>query len=216
MYTLRDCSLAFFSSPVPMTFDNFLSLFEFITSPLMAVYFLCAVFGGVLIVLQLLLMLVGFGWDTDDAGGLGDGDDRIFPTEISKVLSFRTIIAGVTFFGLGGLAALTGEATQWVSVIVAIVCGFTAIFAVYYLYWSVARMTADGTLSEKTLLGSTGSVYIRIPPAKSGTGKVQVSQQGRTAEYEAMTAGDELKTGTPIVVVGIVSATIVDVVAVTS
>ena len=201
---------------VPMTFAEFISFFDFINSPLFAVYFLCAVFGGVLIVLQLLLMLIGFGWDTDGGYDIGTSDDSPFPTEISKILSFRTITAGITFFGLGGLAALAGETTQFVSVIIAIVSGCVAIYAVFYLYWAVARMTTDGTFSEKTLVGCTGTVYIRIPPAKAGCGKVQVLQQGRTAEYEAITAGEELKTATPIVVVGVVSSTLVEVVAITS
>ena len=199
-----------------MTIVEFLSWFDFIGSPLMAVYFVSAVFGGILILLQLFLMLLGFGWDTDAGYDIGAGDDSPFPTEISKVLSFRTVITGIAFFGLGGLAALTGGTSQWVSVIIAIVSGLIAIFAVYYLYWSVARITTDGTLSEKTLVGSTGTVYLKIPEAKSGTGRVLVVQQGRTAEYEAITAGGELKTGIPIVVIGVVSSTIVEVVAITS
>jgi uncharacterized membrane protein len=69
----------------------------------------------------------------------------------------------------------------------------------------------DGSLSDKTLVGSTGNVYVRIPSAKSGIGKVLVTQQGRTVEYEAVTAGEELKSGTPIVVVGIISSTTVEV-----
>ena len=74
-------------------------------------------------------------------------------------------------------------------------------------------MKEDGSLSEKTLVGCTGSVYVRIPSTKSGNGKVLVSQQGRTVEYEAITAGEELKSGIPITVVAVVSSTTVEVVA---
>ena len=180
-----------------------------VNSPLIAVYFLCAVFGGTLIVLQFLLMMVGFGGAEDS--DFGDATDHASPTDIFKIISLRTIVAGIAFFGLGGLAGLFGGLSAPASVVVAVVSGLIAIYAVYYLYWSAARLKEDGSLSEKTLVGTTGSVYLRIPPAKTGAGKVLVCQQGRTAEYEAVTAGDELKATTPIVVVGIVSSTTVEV-----
>jgi hypothetical protein len=177
----------------------------------MAVYFICAVFGGTLILLQMLLMLVGFGGDVDGESDFGDATDHASPTDIFKILSLRTMIAGIAFFGLGGLAGLTGGTSKPVSVIIAVFAGLAAIYAVYYLYWSAAQLKDDGSLSDKTLVGTSGSVYVRIPAAKAGIGKVLVSQQGRTVEYEAITAGEELKTSTPITVVGIVSSTTVEV-----
>ena len=187
-----------------------MSVFEFITSPLMAVYFFCAVFGGTLILLQLLLMLIGFGGG-DTESDFGDSSDHASPIDIFKVLSLRTVVAGITFFGLGGLAGLTGGTSKAISVLIAIISGAAAIYAVYYLYWSAARLKDDGSLSNGTLIGSKGSVYVRIPPAKSGIGKVLICQQGRTIEYEAVTAGDELKVSTPIAVIAIVSSTTVEV-----
>jgi len=175
----------------------------------MAVYSLCAVFGGTLLVLQFLLMLLGFGGA--DESDFGDATDHASPTDVFKIVSLRTVVAGIAFFGLGGLAGLTGGTSPAVSLLIAVVSGLTALYAVYYLYWSAARLKEDGSLSEKTLVGATGSVYVRIPPAGTGAGKVLVCQQGRTAEYEAVTAEDELKASTPIVVVRIISSTTVEV-----
>ena len=189
-----------------------MSFFEFLTSPLMAVYFICAVFGGTLVVLQLLLMLFGFGGDADTESDFGDTADHSSPTDIFKVLSLRTIIAGIAFFGIGGLAGLTGGTSKAFSFFIAVVSGLVAIYAVYYLYVSAARLKEDGSLSEQTLVGSSGSVYVRIPSQKTGTGKVLICQQGRTVEYEAITAREELKTSTPVTVVGVVSSTTVEVV----
>jgi len=190
----------------------FESFAEFIAvSPLMGTYLICAVFGGTLILFQMCLMMFGLG-GADEASDFGDATDHS-PADIFKVLSFRTVTAGIAFFGLGGLAGLTGGTSQPMSFLIAVISGLIAIYAVYYLYWSVARLKTDGTLSEKTLVGTTGSVYFRIPSAKSGIGKVQVTQQGRTVEYEAITAGEELKSGTPITVVAVVSSTTVEVVA---
>ena len=188
-----------------MTFFDFLA-----DSPLLGFYTICAIFGGTLIVCQMFLMMFGFG-GADEGSDFGDSVDHASPTDLFKVLSFRTLTAGIAFFGLGGLAGLTGGTSKSVSVLIAVLSGLAATYAVYYLYWSAARMKTDGSLSNETLVGSSGSVYVRIPAGKSGIGKVLVCQQGRTVEYEAITAGDELKTSTPITVVAIVSSTTVEV-----
>jgi membrane protein implicated in regulation of membrane protease activity len=187
-----------------------MTFFEFSTSPLTGIYFLCSVFGGTLMVLQFFLVLLGFGGG-DEGGDFGDTVEHASPADIFKVLSLRTIIAGITFFGLGGLAGLTGGISKPISVVIAFFAGLAAVYGVYYLYWAAARLKDDGSLSDKTLVGATGNVYVRIPPAKSGVGKVLVSQQGRTVEYEAITAGEELKTSTPITVIRIISTTTVEV-----
>ena len=186
-----------------------MTFFESISSPLMGVYFLCAVFGGTLTLLQLILMMFGFG--NAEESDFGDAVNHASPVELSKMLSLRTMVAGIAFFGLGGLAALTGGVSQPLSVLIAITSGAAAIYAVYYLYWSATKLNADGSLSGQSLIGSSGSVYVRIPAGKSGSGKVLICQQGRTVEYEAVTAGDELKTNTPIIVVQTVSTTTLEV-----
>jgi membrane protein implicated in regulation of membrane protease activity len=203
-----------------------MTFFEFITSPLMGVYFLCAVFGGTLVRLQLILIFFGIcsadgadvgdvgggdGIDGGDGGGGGDDYGHSQTLDIFKILSLRTIIAGFAFFGLGGLAGLTGGTSKLISVVLAVISGFLAMYIVYYLYLKVANLKFDGSISHKTLVGAFGNVYLKIPAAESGQGKVLVNQQDRTMEYEAVTTGDEIKTGTPIVVIRIVSPTTVEV-----
>lgn len=205
-----------------------------LSDPLMFLFFVCAVFGGATLLLQMILMSIGFGGgeiadseggdpgDTGDTGDSGPGDsdtDTEGPhhasghvaTDVFKMLSIRTVVAGLTFFGLGGLGGLTGGLGHALSLLLAVACGSIAIYIVYYLYMSIARLNYDGSISTKTLVGAFGNVYLRIPEAGRGAGKVLVSQQERTMEYEAITAGEELKSGTPIVVVRIVSPTTVEV-----
>ena len=191
------------------------SFFKFLAdSPLLGVYFICAAFGGTLILFQMFLTMFGFG-GAEDASDFGDASDHS-AADIFRVLSFRTLTAGIAFFGLGGLAGWTGGLTPLPSFFIAIISGLISIYAVYYLYQSVSQMKEDGSLSERTLVGASGSVYVRIPATKSGIGKVLVTQQGRTVEYEAMTAGEELKSGTPIVVVAVISTTTVEVAGATT
>ena len=171
-----------------------------------------------MLLLQLLLSLVGAGGDaTDFDGDGGDGPDGIGHSDtvdLFKMLSFRTVVAGLTFAGLGGLVGMTGNFGNYnapISVLFAILSGTAAFFGVYYLYRSIARLRYDGSITEKSLVGAHGTVYLRIPAANSGVGKVQVTQQDRTMEYEAVTQGDELKNGTPITVVRVVGPNVVEV-----
>lgn len=203
-------------------------MLNFITSPLMGFYFICAVFGGTMMILQLVMMLIGIGGDMDgDAGGDsfdsggddlgGDADtdahvgEHSSTADVFKMLSLRTIIAGIAFFGLGGMAGLLGTENFGLSILFAVGSALIAIYIVYYLYSTIARLKSDGSISEKTLVGSFGNVYFRIPGEGAGAGKVLVVQQERTMEYEAITSGPELKSGTPIVVIRVVSPTTVEV-----
>ena len=87
------------------------------------VYLICAAFGGTILAIQIVMSLFGFGFDGDidadlgtdtDMGMNGDAHAGVAHSHqaliLFRVLSFRTIIAGCTFFGLGGLAGLSGGA----------------------------------------------------------------------------------------------------------
>ncbi len=192
-------------------------------------FFGCAVFGGTLLLIQFFLTAMGFGggegadgseWDSPDAD-VGHPVDHSGAYHFFRVISFRTMVAGLTIFGLGGLAALSGfdqfgldsKYKGIVSVGIAVILGLVAVFTVYYLYGWLYSLRSDGSVQEKTLLGATGTVYVKIPPQGSGFGKVLVNHQSRTMEYEASTAGAELKSGTPITVVRLISGTTVEVAA---
>ena len=54
-------------------------------------------------------------------------------------------------------------------------------------------------------------MYLRIPGAKAGAGKVHLMLQNRTVEYQAVTAGAELPTGAPVKVVAVVNSDTVEV-----
>jgi membrane-bound ClpP family serine protease len=191
------------------------------------VFIFCSALGGTILVVQTLLAVIGFGFegmdvdvgDTDmgdvDAGdadmGGTVGHGHSFGYQMFKVISLRTMIAGVTFFGLAGWATLTGTDSQPLAILVAVLAALVAIYAVYFLYRWINLMRYQGNVSSDKLIGATGSVYLRIPAQGKGAGKVLVSQQNRTMEYEAFSAGRELPTGTQITVLKVISPTTVEV-----
>ena len=183
-----------------------------------SIFIFCSVLGGTILVIQTLLTVVGvgdFGMDVDidvdvDAGGeVGHG--AAFGFQMLKVVSLRSMVAGVTFFGLAGWGTLISTENRIFASLAAILAGWVAILLVYYLYRWIDSMRYQGNVSGEKLLGATGSVYVRIPAQGKGAGKVLVTQQNRTMEYEAFSNGRELSTGTQITVIRVISPTAVEV-----
>ena len=58
----------------------------------------------------------------------------------------------------------------------------------------------------KSAVGCQGKCYLRIPGERAGEGKVQITIQGAVREYNAVTDGDAIKTGSPIRVVETIDA----------
>lgn len=184
------------------------------------VFVFCSVLGGTILVFQTLMSAIGIG-DTDmdvdfDVDGGSDGDVGHHHTGFSafKIISFRTMVAGITFFGLGGWGMLAATGNPLYAIIVAVLAGLTAVLVVYSIYRWMDSLRYKGNVSDEKLLGAVGSVYVRIPPQGKGAGKVLVTQQNRTMEYEAFSTGTELATGTQITVTKVISHTAVEVAAV--
>ncbi len=196
------------------------------------VFLLCAVVGGTILVIQFILMFVGFGGEVADAdfggdvsGGL-DGADALdvdLPTHdagdlghpeadwILGVLSFRTLVAALTFFGLAGLAAEAAGAGVALAVAVAVGAGLAAMYGVFWLMQAMYKLQSEGTARIERAVGRPATVYVPIPAHNSGAGKIQINLQNRTMEYLAVTAGQRLGSGATVVVTRVVSTDTVEV-----
>ena len=110
------------------------------------------------------------------------------------------------------MAALEAEQPPLVVVALALAAGTAAMFGIHWLMHQMYRLGEDGTVQIERSVGRSGTVYIPIPAARAGAGKVQLQVQGRIMEYQAVTSHpDKLSTGAKVVVVGVVSPTTVEV-----
>ena len=185
-------------------------------------YLVCAVVGGTLLVCQFVLSLLGIGDHGGDAGGHdfhgdhggvnghghGAGSAWLF-----GFLTFRSIVSGLTFFGVAGMAASTGGWGPGPSVLAALVGALLAMALVTALMRSILRLRSDGTVRIDSAVGQTGTVYVTVPGNKSGVGKVTLEIQNRTAEYQAVTFQDQLTTGSKVVVVDVIAPDTLEVIA---
>jgi hypothetical protein len=129
------------------------------------------------------------------------------------ILSFRALVAAVTFFGLGGMISSAGDADVFESFWTAAAFGFAAMVLVAWIMRGLSRLRADGTVRMDRTVGATGTVYLPVPGERTGTGKVTLTVQGRTIELAAVTEGSALPTGAKIVAVGLVNPSTVEVAA---
>jgi hypothetical protein len=191
------------------------------------IFLVSAVVGGVLLAFQLVLSVFGLtgGGDAggsdhdfhfDHHGGGGGGDHSSIQAGAAWLLgfvTFRNIVAGLTFFGLIGLATTSAGWKTAASVGAAAGAGLGAMLLVGLAMRGIFRLQDDGTLDIRAAVGQTGTVYVAIPGKKAGAGKVQIDLQNRTAEYQAVTFADSLNTGSKVVVVDVVGPDTLEVIA---
>lgn len=175
------------------------------------VYLICAVAGCSLVVLQLLLQLFGFIGDIDmdavdtdadfdtDVGDGADGHGNLF----FGILSFKAISAFVGVFGLVGCIVLDSDMGFVARTLIAFGSGVIAMFIVAQMMVWLIRLQASGSVDIRNAIGQTASVYLRIPEAGEGRGKVTVKVQGRSLECAAMSEGPAIPTGGLVKVVSV-------------
>ncbi len=181
------------------------------------VFIICAVVGGTILICQFVMTLIGLGGDSfdiaddvpdsADMGDIGDleSGEHHGSTFMFGILSFKTLVAAATFFGLTGMAARTGGLNLAMQLLIAVVCGGSALVIVHWLMRTLFQLGQSGTLNAANAIGTTATVYIPIPGANQGAGKVQLKVQDRLAEFAATTsAADKLITGAKVVVVDVI------------
>lgn len=184
------------------------------------VFLMCAIFGGTVLIAQFFL---GFGGE-HEAGfdGPEDAPDAIAEFEhdgsehgedthhdstwLFGILTMRTILIGITFFGLTGRMAMAWGLTGVQPLVAAVAGALVSMYGMYFLMRTLMKLTADGTERISRSLGEEGTVYLTIPGHNQGVGKIHVTVQNRMLEYEAVTTGERLPTGTRIVVVDVLSS----------
>ncbi len=157
------------------------------------IYMGAAVLGGLVMLIQVVMSLFGAEHDVGhdvghEAGGDHDGG-------VGSWLSFRAIVAFLTFFGLGGMIASTSGLSGALSLLVAFVAGMFAFLLTRLVMMQFNKLRSSGTVDVKNAVGSEARVYLTIPEKNTGQGAVTVGIQGRTMQYRAITPGPELKTG---------------------
>jgi hypothetical protein len=198
------------------------------------IFLIAAVIGGTVMICQFAMTLLGMGHDagdwadgdlSTDVAHSGDfatngdfGGDHHTPfahaadadyqhpdsTWLFGVLSFRTLVAAAAFFGVAGETALSAGYSGGMAMAIATAVGISAMYGMYWLMEGISRLTSSGNERIGTAVGKHATVYIPIPAEERGLGKIQITLQNRTVEYQAVSAESApLRTGETVEVVGV-------------
>lgn len=152
-----------------------------------------ALLGTGYLVISLVLDQLGGGL-VDDAGldGAldGAGSDIGHGADFS-VLSLQSISAFLCGGGWMGVAALKFTDLGFTaSALVAIASGVAVGWGFTKLMRALLKLQRSGNISIANTKGLSGTVYIEVPPANQGRGRVQVVVQGRRREFDATQRSD--------------------------
>ncbi len=179
-----------------------------------------------ILIIQTILLIFGHGGDSDldsDTSGL-DLDTGELDLDASADTDFDTLdgvdpglrifsIRGIVgFFAVGcwaGIAALESGLSNTVSLLISVAAGIATMVAIAKLLSAFNKLQENGTMDLRTALGKTATVYIPIPAARSGAGKVTLTISDTFTEMEAITDGNTLKTGSTVRVTDIQGNTLV-------
>jgi hypothetical protein len=162
------------------------------------VYLACAVFGGLLLVLQIAGGFVGGDADAHHGGEQPGGHG------IAQLPPLRVLSAAVAAFGLAGLGLRAAGVGPAAAAVGAVALALVAGAAVAALTRALLRFERDGVVRLAGAVGRPATVYVPIPAAGGGAGKVQLALQGRVVEAAAVCAEPAaLATGAPVVVVDV-------------
>jgi membrane protein implicated in regulation of membrane protease activity len=163
-------------------------------------FLLSGIVGGIIILFQLILMIIGLDHHGTDVHV--DSDAGFQALTIQGVSSFFAMFGVVGYTLYHG--ALLGAA---VAIIGAVAAGSFSMWLIQKIFRSMMKLQTSGTVSLYAAVGSEGSVYLTI--GKDG-GRVQINFANRLREFDAVSAdGSTIPTGTPIRVQSVSANTLV-------
>ncbi len=180
-------------------------------SLMMKILWTVTLVASVLFVIQSILTFIGADadadFDTDIDTGM-DGGDLSNIEGGSNLYTFRNFVNFCLGFGWSAILLQDSIPSTALLILVSALIGVTLVAAVMYLFKWLSSMQQSGNINvQKQAAGCEGKVYLPIPAARSGAGKVQITIAGSVREYDALTESEEaLKTGTPIRVVDALDA----------
>ncbi len=170
------------------------------------IYFVLGCIASVLLLIQFILLLIGFAGDGDiDIGGDGGAD---FDGDADGGIGIFTLKGIIGFFAIGGwvgVACVFGGLKDGWTILVSIICGFVAFVAIGLAFKAIKKLQANGTIDNRNAIGKVAEVYLKVPAKGEGHGKLSIVIQGKLVEMEAVTdEAEAIPTGREVKVIGLI------------
>ena len=180
-------------------------------SPVMKLLWGVTLTATLIFVIQTVMTFLGAdadGTDFDmDVDTSMDGSDLSNIEGGSNLYTFRNLVNFFLGFGWSAILLQPSVKSTALLIFISVLVGVALVVAVMYLFKWLSSMQQSGNINVyKSAVGCQGKCYLRIPAERGGEGKVQITIQGAVREYNAVTDGDEIKTGASVKVLEAVDA----------
>ncbi|MBQ9767185.1 MAG: hypothetical protein IJW37_03695 [Lachnospiraceae bacterium] len=179
-------------------------------SILQKVLYCIAIPATLVLILQTVLVIMGFGdggggadfnpsdtsgldLDTSgdvSAGELMDGDigDTVSGDFGSlKLFTVQGAVAFLATFAWVSIVCVKTEMPEVAALLIGFACGAVMMYAVAKLLQMMAKLAENGTFRMKSVIGEVAQVYVTIMPSGENGGKVTLRSTSRFAELDAIT-----------------------------
>ena len=172
-------------------------------SPVMKLLWGVTLTATLIFIIQTVMTFLGADADSTDfdmdVDTSMDGSDLSNIDSGANLYTFRNFVNFFLGFGWTAIILQPSVKSTAVLVIIAVLVGIALVALVMYMFKWLYSMQQSGNINVfKSAVGCQGKCYLRIPGERGGEGKVQITIQGAVREYNAVTDGDEIKTGTSV------------------
>lgn len=169
--------------------------------PMLKSFWYIAVPVSIVFLLQIIMSFAGAdasdGVEADFDGDLGHADAPF------QLFSFRNLVNFLLGFSWTGIAFYDLVSNRILLFLLAFGVGLAFVAMFFLIIRQIRKLGEDNSFRISETLHKTAEVYLKIPAAKSGKGKVQVSVRGAVHELDAVTSGAEIPTGAVVKIVSI-------------
>ena len=172
-------------------------------SPVMKLLWGVTLTATLIFIIQTVMTFLGADADSTDfdmdVDTSMDGSDLSNIDSGANLYTFRNFVNFFLGFGWTAIILQPSVKSTAVLVIIAVLVGIALVALVMYMFKWLYSMQQSGNINVyKSAVGCQGKCYLSIPGERAGEGKVQITIQGAVREYNAVTDGDEIKTGTSV------------------
>lgn len=172
------------------------------------IFFLCAVPATSILIIQMITTFMGFDGDMDTDSDFSldvdvDPDSVSIEAEADMdgdldeggsfpIFTFRNFVAFFTVFGWTGILMIRNGIGLVITLVGSLAAGGLMMFLISSLFYGVSKLASSGgTYRLSQAIGKEGTVYIRIPKAKGGYGKINILINNQQRELDALTEAEE-------------------------
>jgi len=176
-------------------------------SLLEVIFVSCAILGGILFFIMMILMLVG-----DILGGIGEaaGFDADIGTDLGfEMLSIQGLCVAIMMFGLTGMFGLSATGSDVIAVLFGGAGAAGGMYGMAQMMRGISHLQSDGTLNYDDGVGQRGQVYSRIRPNESGEIQIPIGGSLKTVAARAKDKSLLIQSGEFIEVVDRIGSTMI-------